>query len=161
MAKKKLYGAALAAHQKKVGKKSKAGKKDGMDKPKKSKSLHFSFGDVNDAGMSASEKAYWAEFARQQPAKAKPAKKEPDLSDYPTPSVLHREMTYYRPLTPAQKRAQKAYEQWLKDKPEDPDGGPPPMTAAQKKSAAFKSAYERWEARRPRAAIYSLTAGSR
>ena len=144
--KKKLYGAALAAQQKKL-------KSEGGSKRKVKKDALLG------TGMDAAERAYWAEYKRQNPA-AKASKKEEDLSPYPTPEVLHREMTYQRPLTPAQKRVQKTYYQWLKNKPKDPDG-PPPMTAAQKKTAAFKVAYERWESRRPRAAIYALPAGSR
>ena len=146
MAKKKLYGAALAAHQKKGGKAAKTGKRKA-------------------SGLNAAERAYWAEYRRQMPAQAKAAKKEPDLSPYPTPEVLHREINYYRPLTPAQKKAQKSYERWLASKPKEYSA---PMTkerraaeAKRKKDEAFKVAYERWESRRPRAAIYSLAAGSR
>jgi hypothetical protein len=145
MAKRKLYGAALAAHQKKARKDAKKGGKV--------------------SGMNAAERAYWAEYRRQMPAQAKAAKKEPDLTPYPTPEVLHREINYYRPLTPAQKKAQKSYESWLASKPKEYSA---PMTkeqraeeAKRKRDAGFKAAYERWEARRPRAAIYSLPAGSR
>ena len=148
--KKKLYGAALVAHQNKL--KSAGGSRRKVSHKKKDALLG--------TGMGASERAYWAEYKRQNPDKPKAGKEEEDISPYPTPEVLHRELTSYRPLTPSQKRAQKTYYQWLKSRPKDPDD-PPPMTAAQKKTAAFKVAYERWETKRPRAAIYALPAGSR
>ena len=149
MAKKKLYGAALAAHEKKMaeqkgkkGKKSKPAISVISTPPKTKKSYKFSFGEVNEDDFDSGGRAYWSQYAKEEAKNVAPA----NLKSYPTPAAIHKEITYYRPLTKEQKTVKAAYDKWVASKPSKP------LTKEEQKQKAdedFKAAYERWQVKSP------------